>query len=112
MLANTSVQNQGSSLPRRLICCITNESNIFIVTLDNDLAVSDLRKVIQRERALDVLKNVGPHILELWKVSTIDHLRCEVTSIFSAQGLQPYRRGASQRSSSTHQAHGRSFGIC
>jgi hypothetical protein len=110
MLANTSVQIQSGS--RRLICCITGESNVFIVTLDSNLAVSDLRKVIQDERALDVLKNVGPHILELWKVSAIDDLRCEVTSLFSAQGLQPYRRGASRRSASTYRAHGRSFGIC
>jgi hypothetical protein len=34
--------------------------------------VSELKEAIKEERALDTLKNVGPHVLELWKVSVID----------------------------------------
>lgn len=41
--------------------------------------VSDLKKEIKRERALDTLKDVGPHTLELWKVSAINELRSEVS---------------------------------
>jgi hypothetical protein len=37
--------------------------------------VSELKKEIQGERAMDTLKNVGVHTLELWKVSAVNELQ-------------------------------------
>jgi hypothetical protein len=48
--------------------------------------VSDLKKEIQRERAMGILKDIDPHILELWKVSAIDESRCEVTGLTPTTG--------------------------
>jgi hypothetical protein len=43
--------------------------------------IGDLRDIIQRKRAMDILKDIqGPYALELWKVSAIDESRCEVSS--------------------------------
>jgi hypothetical protein len=57
----------------RMLCClIDGESVVFPVRLSPDCLVGDLKKEIQKERQLDTLKGVGPHILELWKVSVID----------------------------------------
>ncbi|KAF8330990.1 hypothetical protein F5887DRAFT_76515 [Amanita rubescens] len=56
----------GSRL--RLNCLIEGEYTVFVVTVEHNWVVfSDLKKVIQSERALDILKDVGPHTLELWK---------------------------------------------
>ena len=66
----TSVLSQDAS--RRLNCLIESESIVFIVTVGRDWAVSDLKKDIQRERALGPLKDVDPHSLELYKVSAIN----------------------------------------
>ena len=59
---------------RRLTCVIEGESIVFVGTVGHDCLVSDLKKEIKMERALDTLKDVGPHTLELWKVSIIDEL--------------------------------------
>jgi len=48
-----------------------------------DSMVSELKKVIKKERELGTLKDADPHTLELWKVSAIDELRCEVTWLTS-----------------------------
>ena len=64
---------------RELHCLIAGESIVFIITMGCDYKVSHLKGVIQKERGLDTLKDVGPHTLELWKVSGIDELRCEMT---------------------------------
>jgi len=69
----TSVPSQDGS--RRLNCLIEGESNVFLVTVERDCVVSDLKEKIQMKRALDSLRNVGPHTLELWKVSAIDDSR-------------------------------------
>ena len=56
----------------RLKCLIEGEDIVFPVTVVRDDEVSDLKEKIQSKRALDSLKDVGPHTLELWKVSAID----------------------------------------
>jgi hypothetical protein len=43
-----------------------------------DCVVSELKEEIQGKQALDTLKDVGSHTLELWKVSPIDKSQCEV----------------------------------
>ncbi|KIL69383.1 hypothetical protein M378DRAFT_21547 [Amanita muscaria Koide BX008] len=52
--------------PLRLKCLIEGEDIVFPVTA-GDNEVSDLKEFIQSKRALDSLKDVGPHTLELWK---------------------------------------------
>lgn len=84
-----------SSTPRQdddwdLNCVIEGENIVFVVTVGCDIKVSNFKKAIQRERQKSILADVGPHTLELWKVSAIDDLQCEVTSLFSAQGHYPY----------------------
>ena len=61
---------------RELMCLIEGESNPFSVTVSRDCVVSDLKEEIAKKRERDTLKDVGPQILELWKVSAIDE-RCE-----------------------------------
>ena len=61
---------------RTLMCLIEGESNPFSVTVSRDCDVSILKKMIAKKRERDTLKDVGPQILELWKVSAIDE-RCE-----------------------------------
>jgi Crinkler effector protein N-terminal domain len=73
----TSVPSQDGS--RWLNCLIEDESIVFPVTVGRDRVVSDLKKEIQRERAMGILKDIDPHTLDLWKVSAIDESRCEVT---------------------------------
>jgi hypothetical protein len=63
----TSIPSQIGSC--QLNCLIEGESIIFVVTVGCNCVVSDLKEVIQPKRALDTLKDVGPHTLELWKVS-------------------------------------------
>ncbi|KIL57441.1 hypothetical protein M378DRAFT_171770, partial [Amanita muscaria Koide BX008] len=75
----------------RLKCLIEGEDIVFPVTAGCNDEVSDLKKLIRSERALGSLKDIDPHTLELWKVSTIDEPLCEMTPLFSAQELQPYR---------------------
>jgi Crinkler effector protein N-terminal domain len=64
---------------RLLRCLIEGESAVFTVQVSSRIEIGDLKEVVQRKRALDTLKNVGPHTLELWKVSAINESRCEVT---------------------------------
>lgn len=80
-MSDTPVLSNDES--RRLRCVIERESVVFTVTVPRDFEVGDLKKEIQRERALDTLKGVGPHTLELWKVSAVDESRCEVTWLSS-----------------------------
>ena len=87
MLA-TSVQRDGSF---RLLCLIEGESEVFTVEEPDHIEIGYLKKVIQRERALDTLKDVGPHTLKLWKVSAINELRCEVTWLTPTPGLHQSR---------------------
>ena len=74
----------------KLKCVIEGEYIVFPVTVGQDCVVSDLKEEIKQEYAV-TFKDVDAHTLELWKVSAIDELLSEVTSLFSAQGLQPYR---------------------
>ncbi|KIM72228.1 hypothetical protein PILCRDRAFT_99398 [Piloderma croceum F 1598] len=75
----TSVMSQDGSC--RLNCLIEGESIVFVVTTGHDCAVSNLKEDVQCKQAMDTLKDVGPHTLELWKVSAINELRCEVMSL-------------------------------
>ena len=77
---------------RTLNCLIEGESNVFVVRVWPEVVVSELKESIQSERAKDGIKDIDPHTLELWKVSAIDEPLCEMTLLFSAQGLQLYRR--------------------
>ena len=56
----------------QLNCLIEGEAIVFLVDVVRDIAVSGLKEAIQSKRILDSLKDVGPHTLELWKVSAID----------------------------------------
>ncbi|KAF8721898.1 hypothetical protein AX14_010132 [Amanita brunnescens Koide BX004] len=62
----------------RFNCLIKGEDIVFPVTVVCDDLVSDLKKFIQSERALDSLKDIDPHVRE-------------------AQGLQPHHRQTTQR---------------
>jgi hypothetical protein len=57
---------------RRLRCVIESESVVFSVEVSCHIEIGDLKKEIQRERAMSMLKDIDPHRLELWKVSAID----------------------------------------
>jgi hypothetical protein len=66
--------SQGGS--RKLRCVIENDL-VFIVEVPCRTEIRDLKEVIQRKRAKDILKGVSSEALELWKVSAIDESRCE-----------------------------------
>ena len=83
-----------TSATLRLKCLIAGETIVFPVTARCDDQVSDLKEFIRSKRALDSLKGVCPHTLELWKVSAIDEPVCEMTLLLLAQGLQLCRRRA------------------
>ncbi|KAM6496969.1 hypothetical protein JOM56_007442, partial [Amanita muscaria] len=51
----------------RLKCLIEGEDIVFQVPAVRDDEVSNLKESIQSERALDSLKDIDPHTLELWK---------------------------------------------
>ena len=51
-----------------LCCIIEDEDIVFPADVPAQARVINLKKEIQRERALDTLRGVDPHILELWKV--------------------------------------------
>jgi hypothetical protein len=59
----------------RLRCLIEGESVVFTVEVERSTEFGVLKKVIQAERGLDTLKNVGAHTLTLWQVSAIDDSR-------------------------------------
>jgi len=74
----------GSPVPSqdgscKLRCVIENDL-VFIIEVPCRTKISDLKAVIQRKRATDLLKDVSPDALELWKVSAIDESRCESSS--------------------------------
>ena len=96
----------------RLNCVIEGEYKILQVTVEHSCwMISYLKEVIQNEAKHGTLKDVDPYTLELWKVSPINDLRFEMTSLFSAQG--PYRCEARKDFGCTCRVPGRwSFGIC
>jgi len=68
-----------------LNCLIENDPFLFPVEGSYCAPIGVLKEAIQRMRAMDILKDVGPHTLDLWKVSAIDESRREVSS----QHFQP-----------------------
>jgi hypothetical protein len=44
---------------------------VFTVEESCRIEIGDLKEVIQRKRAMSILKGVDPHALELWKVSAV-----------------------------------------
>ena len=62
-----------------LRCVIKSESVAFTVEVSYCIKIGDLKKEIQREQAMGILKEIDPHRLQLWKVSAINELQCEVT---------------------------------
>jgi hypothetical protein len=58
--------------PRKLNCLIEGEYTVFVVPVEQNDVVSELKEAIQSKRALGSLRDVGPHTLELWMVSAID----------------------------------------
>ena len=84
--------SHATTMSLQLNCLIEGEAIVFLVDVVRNIAVSGLKEAIQSKRILDSLKDVGPHTLELWKVSAIEEPLCEMTLLFSAQGLQPHRR--------------------
>ena len=62
-----------------LNCLIDGESIVFPVAAKRDTKVGYLKEIIRSKRELDTLKDIGPHTLELWKVSAIDESRCKAT---------------------------------
>ncbi|KAM6499266.1 hypothetical protein JOM56_004774 [Amanita muscaria] len=86
----------------RLNCLIEGEDIVFTTTAAGDDNVSNLKKSIQKERALDSLKDVGPHSLELWKVNidintylndrrSLSHLKLENLEPESIKSLQSWK---------------------
>ncbi|KIL60446.1 hypothetical protein M378DRAFT_82150 [Amanita muscaria Koide BX008] len=86
----------------RLNCLIEGEDIVFTTTAAGDDNVSNLKKSIQKERALDSLKDVGPHTLELWKVNidinaylndgrSLSHLKLENLEPESIKSLQSWK---------------------
>jgi len=49
--------------------CLIEGSIVFVVTVERDCVISDLKEKIHGKRALGILKDVDPHTLELWKVN-------------------------------------------
>ena len=56
----------------RLCCVIEDEGLVFPVDIPTQGDVVDLKKKIQSERAMGILRDTDPHSLELWKVSIMD----------------------------------------
>ena len=84
--------SHATTMSLQLNCLIEGEDIVFPVTVVRDDEVSDLKEKIQSKRVKGSLKDIDPHTLELWKVSAIEEPLCEMTLLFSAQGLQPHRR--------------------
>jgi hypothetical protein len=94
----------------KLRCLIEGEYKAFPVTVKHNWDVGELKIQIKTACAV-TLKDVDAHALELWKVSAIGDLRCEVTSLLSAQG--PHRCEARQDFGCTYRVPGGwSVGIC
>lgn len=74
--------------PIRLNCVIDDERDVFIVSLDPQETVSDLKKQIKRERKNRIPERVDTPTLQLWKpVCAIDELLiCEMTLLLSVKG--------------------------
>ena len=60
----------------KLQCLIEGESTVFDIGVPHASAsVGDLKKSIQKERELGVLKGVDPVTLELWRVGALDKVK-------------------------------------
>ena len=55
-----------------LNCVIEGDDIVFPIFVEQDCLVGVFKKIIQSKRAMGILKDVDPHTLTLWKVSTID----------------------------------------
>ncbi len=55
-----------------LNCLVEDESTVFVVTMERNDVVSNLKEVIQSKRTYGPLNGVDPHALELWKVNVIN----------------------------------------
>ena len=75
--ANMGTPGQGGFV--WLHCLIEGEYRVFKVNAGLNDVIGSLKKAIQSERALSILKDVDPHTLELWKVSAIDESLCWLT---------------------------------
>ena len=67
-----SLPRNSPMAPHKLNCLIEGEYTVFVVPVEKNDVVSELKEKIHGKRALDSLKDVSPHTLELWKVSAID----------------------------------------
>lgn len=65
----------------RLCPIIEDEDIVFPVDVFAQDLVAALKKEIQLQRAMDTLKDVGPHTLELWKVCIPNTWQHEVTGL-------------------------------
>jgi len=75
LLSTMPVTPQVPGLDGPLLnCLIEDEYKVFDVTVEHNWRVTNLKKAIQSERALSILKDVDPNTLELWKVSPINDL--------------------------------------
>ncbi|KAF8340989.1 hypothetical protein F5887DRAFT_1062542 [Amanita rubescens] len=61
----------------RLKCLIEGEYIVFPVTAVCNDKVSDLKEVVQSERAQSILKDIDPHTLELWKLKDSNSIAAE-----------------------------------
>jgi hypothetical protein len=73
--ARSSLHSSDDKLD--LLCLIEGESTVFTVTVSGTIKIEGLKVAIRNERARDTLREVGPHVLDLWKVSAIDEPRLE-----------------------------------
>jgi hypothetical protein len=73
----TPVPSQDDS---RKLRCVIESGLVFTVEVPCRTEIRDLKEIIQRKRAQDILKGVSSEALELWKVSSIDESRCESSS--------------------------------
>ncbi|KAF8350099.1 hypothetical protein F5887DRAFT_1059292 [Amanita rubescens] len=65
----------------RLNCLIEDEDKVFPVNAACNDEVSELKKLIQKERALGTLKGVDPHDLELWKPKELNLIAAKPSNI-------------------------------
>ena len=65
--------SDGTQHPKFLFNCVIEGDNIaFPILMEQNCLVGFFKEMIQSERAMGILKDVDPHTLTLWKVSTID----------------------------------------
>lgn len=59
-----SLPRNSPMAPHKLNCLIEGEYTVFVVPVEQNDEVNELKGFIQSERALGTLKDVDPHILE------------------------------------------------